>query len=118
MEFELMYPQIIVYSLINIVVVPFFSIGMNYACEIAFPVGESINGSIIASMPQLSGIGGTFLLDQFISNVKDKKWISNVILLGFFALSCVCVFLIDDKLVRHEIEKMTELSEKDNNKTT
>ena len=108
---------LIVYSLINIVVVPFFSIGMNYACEITFPVGESINGSIIASMPQLSGIGGTFLLDHFISNVKDKKWISNVILLGFFALSCVCVFLLDDKLVRHEIEKMTELFEKDNNKT-
>jgi len=89
---------------------------MNYACEITFPVGESINGSIIASMPQLSGIGGTFLLDHFISNVNDKKWISNVILLGFFALSCVFVFLLDDELVRHEIEKTTELSKKDNKK--
>ena len=101
---------LVVYSLINIVVGPFFSIGMNYACEITFPVGESINGSVIASMPQLSGIAGTFLLDHFISNEKEKKWISNVILLGFFVFSCVFVFLLDDKLVRNEVENNAKLN--------
>ena len=65
-------------------------------------------------MPQLSGIAGTFLLDHFISNVKDKKWISNVILLIFLAFSCIFVFLLDEKLVRHEIEKTAHLSNNDN----
>ena len=106
---------LVVYSLLNIVIGPFFSIGMNYACEITFPVGESINGSVIASMPQLSGIAGTFLLDHFISHVKEKKWISNVILLAFFVFACIFVFLLDDKLVRHEVENTGKLSNNNEN---
>ena len=33
---------IIMYSLINISIISFYSIGMNYACEITYPVGEAI----------------------------------------------------------------------------
>ena len=54
---------LVVYSLISISVVSFFTIGMNYACEITYPVGESINGSIMATMPQTFAIAGTFLCD-------------------------------------------------------
>ena len=75
------------------------------ACEITYPVGESINGGIMMTMSQLSGIGGTFLCDYFINKNDDKPWISNVILLGFFAVSCIFVFLFDEKLDRQEIDK-------------
>ena len=51
---------------------------MNYACEITYPVGESINGGIMMSVSQISGIGGTFLCDYFISNYPEKKWITNL----------------------------------------
>ena len=51
------------------------------------------------------GIGGTFLCDYFINKNDDKPWISNVILLGFFAVSCIFVFLFDEKLDRQEIDK-------------
>ena len=95
---------LILYTLVNMIVVPFYTIGMNYACEITYPVGESINGGIMMSMSQLSGIGGTFLCDYFINHKKDKPWISNVILLGFFVISCIFVFLFDEKLDRQEIE--------------
>ena len=78
---------------------------MNYACEITYPVGESINGGIMMTMSQLSGIGGTFLCDHFIQHNEDKPWISNVILLGFFAVSCIFVFLFDEKLNRQEVDK-------------
>ena len=47
---------------------------------------------------------------HFISNEKEKKWISNVILLGFFVFSCVFVFLLDDKLVRNEVENNAKLN--------
>ena len=93
---------LVLYTLVNMIVVPFYTIGMNYACEITYPVGESINGGIMMTMSQLSGIGGTFLCDHFIQNNADKPWISNIILLGFFAISCVFVFLFDEKLDRQE----------------
>ena len=60
---------------------------------------------IMMTMSQLSGIGGTFLCDHFINKNDDKPWISNVILLGFFAVSCIFVFLFDEKLDRQEIDK-------------
>ena len=77
---------------------------MNYACEITYPVGESINGAIMMTMSQISGIGGSFLCDYFISNYENKPWISNVILLGFFAVSCIFVFLFEEKLDRQEVD--------------
>ena len=105
---------LVLYSLINMVVVTFFTIGMNYACEITYPVGESINGSVMASMPQVASIGVSFLCDHFISHVRDKKWISNVILLAFFAASCIFVFLLDEKLNRQEIENSGRIKDKNN----
>ena len=107
---------LVLYTLVNMIVVPFYTIGMNYACEITYPVGESINGGIMMTMSQLSGIGGTFLCDYFISNEKEKRWISNVILLGFFAVSCVFVFLFDEKLDRQEIEQAGRAKEQEGNK--
>ena len=104
---------LVVYSLINISVVSFFTIGMNYACEITYPVGESINGSIMATMPQVFAIAGTFLCDHFISHIKDKKWISNVILLCLFVISIIFVFLFDEKLDRQEIEQAGRLKDND-----
>ena len=99
------------YTLVNMIVVPFYTIGMNYACEITYPVGESINGGIMMSMSQISGIAGTFLCDHFIVHKEDKPWISNVILLGFFVASSVFVFLFDEKLDRQEVENAGRLKE-------
>ena len=104
---------LVLYTLVNMIVVPFYTIGMNYACEITYPVGESINGGIMMTMSQLSGIGGTFLCDYFINHKEDKPWISNVILLGFFAISCIFVFLFDEKLDRQEIEQAGRAVEDD-----
>ena len=56
-------------------------------------------------MSQLSGSGGTFLCDHFIQHNVNKPLISNVILLGFFAFSCIFVFLFDEKLMRQEVDK-------------
>ena len=107
---------LVLYTLVNMIVVPFYTIGMNYACEITYPVGESINGGIMMTMSQLSGIGGTFLCDHFINNNKEKPWISNVILLIFFVLSCIFAFLFDEKLDRQEIEQAGRLKEGEDKK--
>ena len=102
---------LIMYSLINITIISYYTIGMNYACEITYPVGESINGSIMASTPQILAIGLTFLCDYFI-NHNDKKWISNVILLILMVVSIIFVCLLDEKLDRQEVEKAGRLEEK------
>ena len=95
---------LIINSLVIIVVTPFYTIGMNYACEITYPIGESINGGIMMSVSQISGIGGTFLCDYFISNYPEKKWITNLIMSLFLLIGCIFVFLFDERLDRHEID--------------
>ena len=109
----------VMYSLVNAIVVPFYTIGMNYACEITYPVGESINGGIMMSMSQISGIAGTFLCDHLINKYDTKKYLSNVVLLGFFVIACIFVCLFDEKLDRHEIDvqgrkEINEMKEKEN----
>lgn len=95
----------VMYTLISAVVIPFFTIGMNYACEITYPVGESINGGIMMTMSQLSGISGTFGCDALIKNENYPKYLTNVILLGFFVITAVFVCLFDDHLKRNEIDQ-------------
>ena len=102
-----------IYSLISMVVTPFYTIGMNYACEITYPVGESINGGFMMSASQISGIGGTFLCDYYINQYPDKKWIANCILSIFFILACIFVFLFDEKLDRSEIDKKNDVKDED-----
>ena len=99
---------LIINSLLTIVVMPFYTIGMNYACEITYPVGESINGGLMISMSQISGIGGTFLCDYFINEYHEKKWVTNFIMCMFFIIACLFVFLFDEKLDRYEIDKKNE----------
>ena len=99
------------YSLINATVIPFYTVGMNYACEITYPVGESINGGFMMVMTQLFGIIGTFLFDHLIKNNKEKPWISNLISLIFFVISTVFTFLFDKKLKRSEIDIEGRLKE-------
>ena len=106
---------IIIYSLINISIISFYSIGMNYACEITYPVGEAINGSFMSSAPQLLAIALTFLCDYFITKKENKKWISNIILLVLLAISIIFVCLLDEKLDRQENEKIGRLEENKGN---
>ena len=49
-----------------------------------------------------------------------KKYLSNVVLLGFFVIACIFVCLFDEKLDRHEIDvqgrkEINEMKEKENN---
>ena len=97
----------VMYSLVMIIVVPFYTCGMNYACEITYPVGESINGGIMMSASQISGIAGTFLCDWLI-NTYSLKYLTNIVLLGFFVFACVFVLLFDEKLDREEMKKLEE----------
>ena len=104
---------LVFYILINASIIPFYTIGMNYACEITYPVSESISGGIIIALSQLCGIGGTYLFDHFINHQQDKTWIINVILLIFFVISFLLSLFFDEKLYRYEIDK-SSINEENN----
>lgn len=92
-------------SLISAVIEPFHTIGVNYACEITFPAGESLSVGLLYTVGQLSGIGGTFLCQYFLDNYSEKIYISNVFLTGWLAMAGIFVYLVDNKLDRLEIDE-------------
>ena len=70
----------------------------------------------MASTPQILAIALTFLCDHFINNYKDKKWLSNVILLSLLGISIIFVCLLDEKLERQEVELTGRLQEQNKTK--
>ena len=97
--------SMIMYTLVNMIVIPFYTIGMNYACEITYPLGESLNGGLMMTMSQLSGIGGTFFCEFLIARYPEKKYLTNIVMIIFFVLGCIFAFLLDDTLDRNEVEE-------------
>ena len=97
--------SMIMYTLVNMIVIPFYTIGMNYACEITYPLGESLNGGLMMTMSQLSGIGGTFFCEFLIARYPEKKYLTNIVMVIFFVLGCIFAFLLDDTLDRNEVEE-------------
>ena len=107
---------IIFYILINAVVIPFYCIIMNYACEITHPVNESFSGGILMIFAQLCGIVGSYLFEYFIEHNNDKPWINNVIFIIFFIISLIFISLSDGKLIRYEIDKSELIKEEGDKK--
>jgi predicted MFS family arabinose efflux permease len=83
--------------------------GMDYVCELTYPVGESQSGGIIMSMNQISGIGLTYLGQWCIDSIKDKKYITNIITCSALLISLITLWFIEDKLLRHEKENEGQL---------
>lgn len=103
--------SLVMYTIINVLVLSFYTIGMNYACEITYPVGESINGGFMMSMSQISGIAGTFACDALINHYEDKRYCSNVLLIGFFVVASIFMFFLDEKLARTEVDDGGKIEE-------
>ena len=88
--------------------------GMDYVCELTYPVGESQSGGIIMSMNQVSGIGLTYLGQMFIDDIKDEKYITNLLTCLTLLISLITLWFIKDELLRHEKEnEMQLISESD-----
>lgn len=108
--------SLVMYTIVNVLVISFYTIGMNYACEITYPVGESTNGGFMMSMSQISGIVGTFACDALINNYEDKQFGSNVLLIGFFIIGSIFMFFLDEKLARAEIDEGVKIMETETRK--
>ena len=83
--------------------------GMDYVCELTYPVGESQSGGIIMSMNQIFGIGLTYLGQFFIDDIKEYKFITNILVCTALIISLITLWFIQDKLLRHEKEHEVKL---------
>ena len=104
---------IVLYSSLVGFLITIHTNGMDYVCELTYPVGESQSGGIIMSMNQVSGIGLTYLGQMFIDDIKDEKYITNVLTCINLLISLITLWFIKDKLLRHEKENEGQLISED-----
>ena len=101
--------SIILYSSLVGFLITIHTNGMDYVCELTYPVGESQSGGIIMSMNQISGIGLAYLGQWCIDSINDKKYITNIITCSALLISLITLWFIEDKLLRHEKENEGKL---------
>ena len=92
--------SLICYTLVIGATVPIYTSGMDFVCEITYPVGESISEGIIMSFNQIMGIIGIIICDTFRTYLKKYKFMSNVFGILLFSISLISLFLINPELVR------------------
>ena len=85
-------------------ITPIYTTGMDYVAEMTYPVGESISGGLIMCFNQIFGIIGILIADAFIEKVGNKKYLTNVMSIIIFSISLICVFFIEERLLRNEKE--------------
>ena len=107
--------SILLYSSLVGFLITIHTNGMDYVCELTYPVGESQSGGIIMSMNQIFGIGLTYLGQFFIDDIKEYKYITNILTCTTLLISLITLWFIQDKLLRHEKENESKLIADDNN---
>ena len=95
---------IVVFSLIIGFVTPIYTTGMDYVAEMTYPVGESISGGLIMCFNQIFGIIGILIADAFIDNVPNEKYLTNIMSIIIFTISLICIYFIEERLLRNEKE--------------
>ena len=92
----------ICYTLIIGSAVPIYTSGMDFVCEITYPVGESFSEGVIMSFNQIMGIIGIIITDSFRIYLKEYKFLTNLFCLLLFVISCISLLLVNQKLVRNQ----------------
>ena len=80
--------------------VPIYTAGMDFVCEITYPVGESISEGIIMSFNQIMGIVGIVICDSFRTYLKKYKFITNLFCILLFIISLINLLFVNSELIR------------------
>ena len=88
------------YTLIIGSAVPIYTSGMDFICEITYPVGESISEGIIMSCNQILGCLGILFCDCLRTYFKEYKFLTNLFCIVLFVISLISLLLIKTDLVR------------------
>ena len=99
------YISIICYTLVIIACVPFYTTGMDFVCELTYPVGESISEGLIMSSNQISGIIGIVIWNIFKVQFPQYKFLTNIMFIIMFLISLVSLSIMEVNLVRTKKDK-------------
>jgi FLVCR family feline leukemia virus subgroup C receptor-related protein len=107
----------ICYTLIIGFAVPIYTSGMDFVCEITYPVGESISEGIIMSFNQIMGIIGIVICDSFRTYLSEYKFLTNLFCILLFIISCISLLFVNSELVRNkkDIGNIIDIAHDNNN---
>jgi len=105
----------ICYTLIISFSVPIYTSGMDFVCEITYPVGESISEGVIMSFNQIMGIIGILICDSFRIFLKQYKYLTNLFCILLFIISCVTLLFVNPELKRNNIDSKEKPNNGNNN---
>lgn len=94
---------LICWSLLLLAAVPCYAIGMDYVCEITYPIGEIVSGGFIMAGSQLVGIGQTYLSNYFL-DVLNMRYLINVMIFCFFVFAFFALIALEEELLRNQEE--------------
>ena len=105
----------ICYTLIIGFSVPIYTSGMDFVCEITYPVGESISEGVIMTFNQIMGIIGILICDSFRLYLKQYKFLTNLFCIMLFIISCVTLLLVNPELKRNNRDRKKQIDKENEN---
>ena len=82
-----------------------YTTGMDFVCELTYPVGESISEGLIMSSNQISGIIGIVIWNVFKVQFPQYKFLTNIMFIIMFFISLVSLSFMEVNLVRTKKDK-------------
>ena len=82
---------------------PILPIGMEFACEITFPVGEAMSDGFLMTAGQVAGIIFTVMSSQLLDEMENQKkaaWISMGTQIAYVVVGTVAIFFVKEDLKR------------------
>lgn len=101
-------------SLIMITILPFYTIGLDYACEITYPVGELLASGMIIFFAQIFSIFLSLLAVFLLNNLK-KRVLIHVMIICMQTLSLIVICFYKEKLVRNNIDSQKNTNQYSDN---
>ena len=106
----------ICYTLIIGFSVPIYTSGMDFVCEITYPVGESISEGVIMTFNQIMGVIGILICDSFRLYLKKYKFLTNLFCIILFIISCVTLLFVNPELKRNNKDRKSQIDSENDNK--
>ena len=99
--------------LFGLFLAPSVTIGIEYACEVGFPVGEAYSNGMINISGNLLSIGFTVLIPMILDEkLKSRSYYVYLLIEVLVFLCFICICLMEEKLNRINYEKKKLKEEK------
>ncbi len=71
-----------------------YTLHIDFACELTYPIGESISIATMHVFSQTAGAASTFLVNYFLTSYERYRFLPNFFSIGLFVISMFALFFI------------------------